>query len=151
MSQFIWALSLLASQTWREWYEVNSKKSLLAWGGADWFPRKKFLDRCSWSLPGFYRQKFWGGTDWFLFDRNPVNYPSFIPNTPMMSALNWPSNSTQKAWNIWDSFWPLLSVQWTIFAETHQYFWPLPRVQCFLIAETHQHQSFMDGYRTCDV
>ena len=35
-------LSLLASKTWREWYEVNSKNSLLAWGGADWFPRKNF-------------------------------------------------------------------------------------------------------------
>ena len=41
-------LSLLESQTRREWYEVHSKNSLLAWGGADWFPRKIIFNRRWW-------------------------------------------------------------------------------------------------------
>ena len=59
-------LSLLASQTWREWYQVDSKNSLLAWGGADWFPCKNFWIGAHGHFRDFTDTNFEGGTDCFL-------------------------------------------------------------------------------------
>ena len=55
--------------------------------------------------------------------------PSFISTTTPQNQSG-SGVTTQKAGQIWDSFWDLSWIQWTVSAETHQY------------------QSFMDPYNS---